>query len=438
MRDPFKILFTFLSLAFYLHHAEDWDAPWFTALAGCFALAIFFVKDWRWAWALYSLSTLPLFIANFPTMANHSNFLFFLGVWFVYYFWRYRESAHPAYVSRTMVYSVAAVYFLAGFHKLNSDFFDTSVSCANDMLARYVDEVGLFSTDFTQWKSLPYLAIALELAVPLFLLFRKTFPLALTGAFLLHGFLAPIGFIDFGSIAFAVLIFHCFASDYLSEASKSRVWTVAKGYFFLQLVLGGMIYFVLEGAAHDPVYWTQATLLILFFAFLVFEVVRAKQWNADYSASFAKGPVIALLLFGSFSYLGLSTAGNFSMFSNLRTEGPFWNHLIVPKFVQIFSYQKDIHWVQGIDRDFHLSGGRHPEVGYAMPRLEFYRLYEQWKDEKEFPETFRLYKDDNWVREEVQSAFDRMPVDSNPFSRLELKFLYFRKIQPMGPNLCRW
>jgi hypothetical protein len=52
---------------------------------------------------------------------------------------------------------------------------------------------------------------------------------------------------------------------------------------------------------------------------------------------------VLLLLHGLTSYLGLRTAGNFSMFSNLRTEGARSNHLLLGgNPLKLWGYQEDV------------------------------------------------------------------------------------------------
>ena len=49
-----------------------------------------------------------------------------------------------------------------------------------------------------------------------------------------------------------------------------------------------------------------------------------------------------LILHGFTSYLGLRTAGNFSMFSNLRTEGARSNHLVLADNpLKLWGYDED-------------------------------------------------------------------------------------------------
>ena len=54
--------------------------------------------------------------------------------------------------------------------------------------------------------------------------------------------------------------------------------------------------------------------------------------------------VIPALLFanGLMPYLGLKTETSFAMYSNLRTEGGYSNHWLMPASLQVWDYQRDL------------------------------------------------------------------------------------------------
>ena len=54
--------------------------------------------------------------------------------------------------------------------------------------------------------------------------------------------------------------------------------------------------------------------------------------------------IIPALLFanGLMPYLGLKTETSFAMYSNLRTEGGYSNHWLLPASLQIWDYQRDL------------------------------------------------------------------------------------------------
>lgn len=71
--------------------------------------------------------------------------------------------------------------------------------------------------------------------------------------------------------------------------------------------------------------------------------------------------LIGLCCFGLMPYLGLRTAGTFSMFSNLRTEGPRSNHLLLATNpLKRWGYQEDVVWILNLS----------PEVVDMDPKMQ--------------------------------------------------------------------
>ena len=49
-----------------------------------------------------------------------------------------------------------------------------------------------------------------------------------------------------------------------------------------------------------------------------------------------------ILVNGLSPHVGLETEAAFSMYSNLRTEGSHWNHLLLPSWLRLGRYQDDL------------------------------------------------------------------------------------------------
>ena len=88
---------------------------------------------------------------------------------------------------------------------------------------------------------------------------------------------------------------------------------------------------------------------VSYIALIMFLIVKLRP--TDYgssplmfrSAHYPLLPIIVLALFvGMSPYLGLKTAGAFTMFSQLETEGDYSNHWFMPLELQIFDYQKQV------------------------------------------------------------------------------------------------
>lgn len=141
-----------------------------------------------------------------------------------------------------------------------------------------------------------------------------------------------------------------------------------------------------------------------------------------------------LIFFGMNNYLGLRTAGTFSMFSNLRTEGQVSNHLIFSQNqLKIWDFQDDIIHILDIDRRYGRERGSLQD--YGLPLVEFQKKVLEWKEAghpipiiffyQRKPYRYRdITQAEQWVLKEKQ---------------LRHYVMDFRKIQmDRKPNRYRW
>ncbi|MGF1478671.1 MAG: hypothetical protein ACFB4I_04195 [Cyanophyceae cyanobacterium] len=408
--------------------------------------------------------------------------------------------------------SLIVVYIGAGFHKLNQDFLNPYVSCSHSMLAEIIEMLsstlvripillilGAISLLFIK-KIIPknwvrkgrgskFFLISLGLLVALITfvgaiyyfnkahLFFLTFVLAtsmmvlfweLLGGMLLffprwqasmfflsmlmHLILSPIGFVDFGSLAFALWL--TFIPNHywlLSETINiPLVASVDRSLFYVSInVFGGLIgeiyYFV------NPNFNLQAFIGILFIAsvFIVIAPLVKKlladphSWQGVRVIN-SKMPkfmylfVAALIIYAATSYLGLRTAGNFSMFSNLRTEGETSNHLLLSHHpFKIWNYQEDVVKVIEIDdRKAKVGHKYRPLKDHYLPVVEFRKLIYKWTQAGYTVPLVFEYGDRTYRTADIVND----PVWRTPKRNWEMALMDFRVIQPDNgePNYCRW
>ena len=95
---------------------------------------------------------------------------------------------------------------------------------------------------------------------------------------------------------------------------------------------------------------------------------------------------LGLLLFGLTSYFGLRTAGNFSMYSNLRTEAGRSNHLVLgDNQLKWASYQDDVVRIVDIGNGAKIRRylNRWGKLeGNLLPLVEFRKLLLKWRKER--------------------------------------------------------
>src|SRR3989344_2760553 len=147
---PFSIFSLLYMAAFALHMTEgvveDFKSPALT-LAFLFIIGILgfasFAKKLRWFKAQHMffcflmLSSGYFFLFRFPDVENHVNLMLYLNIAMaaclvVWAFGPRKKSQEEIFARISPFLRSAAVitYFFAGFHKINSDFFDPHVGCA--------------------------------------------------------------------------------------------------------------------------------------------------------------------------------------------------------------------------------------------------------------------------------------------------------------------
>jgi hypothetical protein len=286
------------------------------------------------------------------------------------------------------------------------------------------------------------------------LLTRRFQWFALCLCLLVHAQLAMIELVDFQSLGIALLM--TFMPVAVLEAWNRRRMVSLLGismhrvhaYFLLNLIAG-----LVHGVNHHVHEFINSTvvsgvlfniaLLTLLWPILIDLFSRDRTWLWDgvrvlnrQTPGFLYILPLALVLFGLTSHFGLRTAGNFSMFSNLRTEGERSNHLLFGSNpLKFASYQEDVVKVHEIDDELASIGYQYkPLVGMLLPVVEFKKLIVLWREAgRVVPMRFE-YQGKTYATENVVQEPD-WQVDGFDW---EMRLLDFRVIQPEGPNRCRW
>ena len=521
----FAVFSSFYSLALWLEMAEGWENP-VPTLIGLFLL-IFIVttKINLFKFCGFIIFTIAYFLYfHFPDVANHVNLIIFANLVILItaiYYWlrsdRFNSSTDLYQtISSPLRISLVAVYFWAGFHKLNTDFLNPYFSCSNSMFLGIVEMltstvlgmptvlvlgvvVGIFIKNIISTRMISFVKINRQqliryslglglLAImavaglfyldltskifPLFVLATSIFVLAweLVGgiamlfpsyqgfmfclSIFMHLVLAPIGFVDFGSLAFALWLTFI-PSNYYEYLQKKvtlpGVNTKVKSsslYLVINIVSGLISGFYYLTNTEFNLKAITGILLVISVLIVLSPLVRQllaepKSWQGikivnskipwlTYSA------IAILTIYAATSYLGLRTAGNFSMFSNLRTEGDQSNHLLLSNNpLKVWNYQEDTVKVIEIDDEKAKVGHKYrPLQNHYLPVVEFKKTIYQWtKAGKTVPLIFkygdRIYRTDNIVTD---------PIWRTPKRTWSMKLLDFRVIQPDNgePNYCRW
>lgn len=188
----------------------------------------------------------------------------------------------------------------------------------------------------------------------------------------------------------------------------------------------------------------SVALLILLWPILseLFSVNRSWRWQGI-RPYHGRTPAIlfvvpaAMLAFGLTSYLGLRTAGNFSMFSNLRTEPGGWNHLLLPgPIATLARHQQDlvhIHSLGPLPRGLHQQN--EPLADMKLPLIEFRKLMHALGRENHVVAATISFQGRTWTSQDIARHPNRR-VDSRDWPMI---LSDFRQVQVNpSPNRCRW
>jgi hypothetical protein len=260
-------------------------------------------------------------------------------------------------------------YVFAGFAKLNTAFFDRSVSCAVYFYRESTSSVGLGGLQFGGAAWIDHVVIfgtvATELTIPVLLLRRRTRPVGVVIALVFHTLLAidqSHQFYDFSAVLFALFVL------FLPQTAGSWVGE-RMGSIRARLALRGpRLPFLAKGLAvaaplavtlvvvTDQVSARSALLLgwwpwqVFALATLVAAVRYVRQRPPAYGPAWHLWPhhvaylLVPLLVVanGLTPYLELKTATGWNMYSNLRTVDGESNHLVVGRSFPLADEQDEL------------------------------------------------------------------------------------------------
>ncbi|HEX6107655.1 MAG TPA: hypothetical protein VFZ26_18870 [Gemmatimonadales bacterium] len=261
----------------------------------------------------------------------------------------------------------------------------------------------------------------------------------------MHAALALIGFVDFGALALALLLTFVPRgyADLVNAPMRlplvGRPMPRVQVYFAICVVAG--VCSALGRRFPAGLAFNLAALVLLWPIIEAAAARGAAPWrgvpiSSPLTPRWLFAFPLLLLLHGLTSYLGLRTAGNFTMFSNLRTEGARSNHLVLPgNPLKLWGYDEDAVRVLEIDDARAAIGHQYqPLRGHRLPVVEFRKLIRAWsRAGATVPVRFE-YAGTTWATDDIA----RDPVWGRAHRDWKMRLLDFRVIQDDGPNRCRW
>ena len=358
---------------------------------------------------------------------------------------------HP--LSATLVplrYAFVLLYWLSVLHKLNYDFIAPDSSCASYMYRRvsellpfmprapWAEHVAIWST------------LLAEAALPVLLLFGRTWRLGLVAALAFHltlGFDPTPGIYSFTGLLYALFVLllpERFIGAAFGEIERLVQKLGLPTASALRLAgLATLLSIVAYGATRDDRWSFRAgfvfflvwsTVVIAGYGFSLARSARAEPTEQrvptfSLPAVWAWVLPCVVLLNGLNPYLGLRTQLSFSMFSNLRTEGGRSNHLFMPRLLSLGHYQEDLVEVLATSDPDLAQLQRHEQL---IPYFEFRRMVSGAED---LSVSYRRNGAERTF--ECKGGVCNDAELAEPYSRLMGRLLYFRPVDK-GPRMaCR-
>jgi len=349
-------LFAFLwgiAVIFSLNSSSGWLLDitnlWSFHLAAIMAVYLLFRPESRLIFRLSLLSFIVVAFTIMPAIQNHRMVLAFAGVALL--LGSGRDEKWPRSIA-DLRWLTIIVYLFAALAKCNSDYLRDDVSCATIFLKQSLELNGFGGVKIPSVLSSGSVSglwsFLVETVLIILLIPRKTRAFGVLFGFSFHFFLATNYikyFTNFSSVMFLVL------SSWLTEEQCKYLVSRFFERYQRELCIGVALLFValtLNAIGFLPqilsiVRYTLWLAFAISICCVLFKVVIATRAVRD--SSTLPLPhfifVIIALLNGVSPYLGIRTLSTFSMYSNLRVEPDYTNHLFMPKSANLLPYLGD-------------------------------------------------------------------------------------------------
>lgn len=447
---PFGFLWAFALLYHQVGYQAFLASPFDIALTLAALITLLFPASPRALAALGFFHILAVLHA-LPSVTNHWYFgglvsgallLAALGAW-----WGLRLRGEPLNAQGVLDrfapagrLSVALVYGLSGFHKLNTDFFTPGVSCATVLTGRAARFIGVESVMPDPGILVVWLTVIVELGLPLLLLLPRTRLAGIVVAIGFHVVMALAGYPRFSATGIALLSLFLPAAAFgpWFESETLGRWRVPS-ILVRAAVAAGLI-----GVALTSTMWGGRVFLAAQLALSAVLLVAVwRTWLRTEPLPNVMGAsravpwrqpalIVPLLLIGIASqpYLGLPTDRALGMYSNLRTEGGASNHFLVPTSWQVLPYQRDLVEVRTSSAPAILVlAERRLTVPFEELRARLTEVLRRSPDDISltYQRGGRVHSVPS-VRADAELAV--------PVSRLQMMVFRFRPVEISGPRAC--
>ncbi|OYU79809.1 MAG: hypothetical protein CFE23_12410 [Flavobacterium sp. BFFFF1] len=433
----YLMLLAFFNAALLMNFHSFYRTNLFAAL-----LLLFFgfvsAVDFRFWWAslINTVLAVYFFVPKFPRLANHSNIELVAGtIIIVLLLMKIRKpslriSGHL--ITQIFRVSLVTIYFYTGFHKLNTDFLDSSVSCVNRINEYALENLTGNNIILTKTAShlLQLATLFVELILPFGLLWRKTRKATAAVLLVFHGYLAFTVFADFSALA-CFMILGCLVDPGVKSLHPKTAFYLRIYLFFTVISLAARP-FLDRFLMAEKVPFLHGVIFNI--GVLIFFIHYLRNYAASADETRPKKitlPLLCVLIISFWSmksYIGLGNSGNLTMFSNLITEKSRSNHLLIDtKRTKIVNLEEDNLFILELDNRLQYEKLQ----GYFLPVSEFKFKAANWAKRFKNIHCKLVYQGDT-----IKTA----NLSETDFTKTDwwYRLVNFRKIQPDGACKCLW
>lgn len=336
-----------VGLLLHLTSTTDWFRSPAHLAVTLSALATIVRPNGRWPIVLLSISEVATWAVEMPRAFNHTTLFALVLVAVPVVVLTNRGKQGASLEDGLFPYVRVAVYALFGFavlHKLNHDFLGADWSCAVEHAETFLARMPLLpgaELDSLRGFLAPATLLA-EASIPVLLLFTRTRAIGIAVALAFHAAMGLNGHWAFSAPALALYVPFLPADAWQSSRrliAGTPVWrwlTIGTiGSVTLIPIIGAFA----SSVANRLGLATYVLGLVPLSVVVWWASARKREPLVGTLRPWQWAMVGVIVVIGFSPYLGLGTRGNFAMYSNLQTEDGNWNHLFLPRSMQVFDLQ---------------------------------------------------------------------------------------------------
>ncbi len=388
-------------------------------------------------------------LTNWPYGANHTNFNTFVMI-LILLIYSLNLINHKKIElnlienKRYLFGALVILYYSAALHKMNFDFYHPEKSCTTwyhiKLLSRFFSNVNANDLPYFVKILSPQIVGSIELLAPTLLLFRNLRTYGIYLLIFLHSYLALGGFSDFSSLGMSILFLGFpIAQLNIKEWISGINMHFLSSYFIIVVCLVGAFIFPEQKQTLQTL---QGLILIIVTINLLLNSNPRKiafnnfsRFKFNFEEALKYIPLTFLIFFGTSIYFGYRSAGNFTMFSNLKLAGGFNNHFFMNKF-DLFGYENKLFQIIKASDESMFAEVRQPLDWITKSGIDL-----------AFHRTIELKKLDSFflrVKDQSGNTFELNKNNIRDFLGPERSWFFYKTYMysfvpdPQNINSCRW